>query len=199
VYFIKGDNMKHKLLSALALTALFSTPARADFLGLAPGDYTIALQDAGWVSGARGLLDNLTGTIHIPSDPVTVASFNWTFALRDSIGPVAFNWTGKTLQVYEGEYDGIEVSWAREVANGPARVCDIATYCYPDIQFIYDPARSNGLPCDQGGCPQYWVDAYGYLNNTFGGWSAHAIPEPYSLFILGFGLIILAWRIRAWR
>ena len=63
------------VLGALIVSA---TPAMADFLGLAPGDYTVTLQ------GSSSLCDgsDCVGTVHIGTPDAT--GFDWLF---ENVGP----------------------------------------------------------------------------------------------------------------
>ena len=70
--------MTHRIFvisAALAITLLFGSQARADFLGLAPGDYNITLPGSGLFCGGTAC----TGSVHIPTGTVTTVNFDWTF------------------------------------------------------------------------------------------------------------------------
>ena len=72
--------MTHKILFisvALAITLLFGSQARADFLGLAPGDYNITLPGSDFLCGGT----DCTGSVHIPTGTVTALNFDWTFLI----------------------------------------------------------------------------------------------------------------------
>ena len=79
-------NRKTILLLAIALLlGLLVTNAKADFLGLAPGDYAVTLGGSSALCGGS----NCVGTVHIPVGTVTTANFDWNFV----IAGVTFDFT----------------------------------------------------------------------------------------------------------
>ena len=78
--------------ATLAFTLLFGSPARADFLGRAPGDYTIELLGSSGLCGGT----NCVGLVHIPIDPVTTANFDWSFLSGSSVD---FQWDDSLLVI----------------------------------------------------------------------------------------------------
>jgi len=80
--------MKHKILfiqGVLVSIILLGSQARADFLGLAPGDYNVTLlSSTALCSGV-----DCVGQIHIPTGTVTTGNFHWNF----QIGSNLFDWT----------------------------------------------------------------------------------------------------------
>lgn len=93
--------MKSLTMAAVIVLILIGH-ARAGFLGLAPGDYNITLQDIGTPYG-RGPLNNLTGQVHIPEGDVTADNFAWRFALVDCCGQVTFAWASDRLSIWASE------------------------------------------------------------------------------------------------
>lgn len=166
-------------LAVLVIAISLGSHARADFLGLAPGDYKITLQDV----NIRPLLNNLTGQVHIPVDPVTVSNFDWHFPILDVAGPVLFDWTGPVRQIGQGGF-------ALEEATGPLRVCDVGALCRPIFELWYIPNRTTGI-CAEGACERFWRSPYNYLTFSSGGWSAERIPEVSTLWQIATGIVCL--------
>lgn len=63
----------------LGVMILLASETRADFLGLAPGDYTVTLNNSASSCGGS----NCTGTIHIGTPGAT--GFDWVFTIGTSV------------------------------------------------------------------------------------------------------------------
>src|SRR5262245_47364024 len=189
--------MTHKILfisAALAITLLFGPLARADFLGLAPGDYNITLIGSAALCGGAA---DCTGTVHIPTGVVTNVNFDWAFqpAFHD------FLWDDANLDISSSP-SGLS-NCAFESGN-PVDSCDLTNDAIavvslnapftPGFSMAYLSSPSTGFP----------NRAYGLFPLTSGGglgqpvtgeWVVTAVPEPNALLLFG-GALSALWFCR---
>ena len=174
-------NQKTILLLAIALLlGLLVTNAKADFLGLAPGDYTVTLGGSSALCGGS----NCVGTVHIPVGTVTTANFDWNFV----IAGVTFDFTAP-----------VDVSLSPNGLNSCAVEATTSADCTAldnggfnlstngDVLFmtnLSDHRYDLFLP-SQGGQG---------VTNTWAGTAIAAVPEPSGITLLGLALGLLALR-----
>src|SRR6476660_8830583 len=171
--------MSHKTMLLLAIALLFGllvTNAKADFLGLAPGDYAVTLGGSSALCGGS----NCVGTVHIPVGTVTTANFDWNFV----IAGVTFDFTA-----------AVDVSLSPNGLNSCAVEATTSANC---------DAFDNGFGSSTDGDAFFMSnvnDAYfvflpfhGQLlvEDTWSGTANAAVPEPPALLLSGFGLICIA-------
>ena len=171
-------NQKTILLLAIALLlGLLVTNAKADFLGLAPGDYTVTLGGSSALCGGS----NCVGTVHIPVGTVTTANFDWNFV----IAGVTFDFTAP-----------VDVSLS---PNG-------LTSCAVEATTSADcTALDNGFNLSTNGDALSMISNQRYdlflpsqggqgVTNTWSGTAIVAVPEPSGITLLGLALGLLALR-----
>jgi hypothetical protein len=166
--------MKSKLgvtLSALIFGFLImsATPARADFLGLAPGDYIVTLQGSSTLCGGS----DCVGTIHIGTPGST--GFDWLF---ENVGGAAndFDFSPHTHIGSNGSFE-----CAVEGLTGLAYTNCLGSIDNPTILLFFNTITQQ----------RDWGFSTGL---TIGGlWApvALAVPEPMTSTLLVFGLGVL--------
>jgi hypothetical protein len=167
--------------AALAITLLFGAQARADFLGLAPGDYNIELLGSSAVCGGS----NCVGQVHIPSDPVSVADFDWSFV----IGANVFSWED-TIRDLSTSPNGL-ATCALESSNSSAdcqMFDDGFSVLFEDGFFLlFHPDVSGSIRRE-------WAVDLGTVFPS-GAWVATPaqVSEPHSLLLLGGGALSALW------
>ena len=172
--------MNRKTILFLAIALLFGllvTNAKADFLGLAPGDYTVTLGGSSALCGGS----NCVGTVHIPVGTVTTANFDWNFV----IAGVTFDFTAP-----------VDVSLS---PNG-------LTSCAVEATTSADcTALDNGFNLSTNGDALSMISNQRYdlflpsqggqgVTNTWSGTEIAAVPEPSGTTLLGLALGLLALR-----
>jgi hypothetical protein len=169
------------IVATLVATLLSITQANADFLGLAPGDYTVPVPNTTSYCGGS----NCTGTIHIGASGAT--GFSWNFM---SLSPT-FLWDGPST------FTAISPNGLNSCAiEGPAGTDCGAT----------DTATFASLP----GTPYLfltYVNAHTVVIARVSdssdriyevGWTAAPlrVPEPMSGILFLIGISALGWRRR---
>lgn len=165
------------------LLIVSATPAKADFLGLAPGDYSLTLNGSTTLCGGA----NCIGTIHIGSPGATGFSWNIT------VGGILFNFDLPNAAT--GVSPNLQNSCAIDASGPtPATACSIA-----DNGSGNSSGQNPALILTHVQTPL--VDNYLFVGisvPTAGSWSAtstSAVPEPMSTSLLLFGLGALGvWR-----
>ena len=181
--FERGGIAMIKLTGSIVLGALllFASEVRADFLGLAPGDYAITLNNSASLCGGS----NCTGTVHIGSPGGT--GFDWAF----TIGTDVFDFDSDSAHQNTSVL-GLN-SCAFESLGGAGSCQANVTFNSKNIDILSFPHFV--LSKDTGGV--FW--SYGQspfiaINN--GSFSAVAVAEPLSVYLLLSGVGVLALRRR---
>jgi len=166
--------------TSLFVTFLLVQPAKADFLGLSPGDYTVTLVGSASLCGGS----DCSGTVHIGSSGAT--GFDWDFTVDGDV----FEFDGPTTDTSISP-DTL-TSCALEVNNtaGGCQAFDdgtttIAAPLSPN--FAMDRLETVG--------PRWFY--VGNVHSGRGSWDASpiAVPEPLSSYMILFGLGALGmWR-----
>jgi hypothetical protein len=165
------------LLSVAVILLLLSTQARADFLGLSPGDYDVTLLN----TSAFCVVD-CVGKIHIPTGTVTTGNFHWNF----QIGPaLLFDWTHNLITSTSPNLMN-----TCAVESGTNATC-VETDSNPPTLNIVGPALM--LSNDQNGTQMFLIELIG--GSVGGHFTATQVPEPPSVFlVMGALPIIWFWR-----
>jgi hypothetical protein len=173
-----GLIMKTKLsitFSAIlfGLLIVSATPAKADFLGLAPGDHTITLLDSAGLCG----VSDCVGTVHI--GPTDETGFDWLFL---NVGAPA------------NDFDFSSTSTALTKTASIDQALEILLPPIPNF-----PTLSLVLLIgDSGIDPRWFYHDEGGVQRE-GSWSrtpSSTVPEPMSSSLLLFGLGALG--LRGW-
>lgn len=168
------------IIFVLALMFLCSKPAQADWLGLAPGDYNVTLDNSSFSCGGN----NCIGTVHIGSPGST--GFDWLFSITSPFPTTldcapcfpfetaTFQLTGESNLVFGGLFEGLHLEYSKTTGS-----------------LIYDLFCVNeaNYPCPGFGSA---------FLSTGAAIATPAIPEPSSLTLTLLGYVMVTLRRRLW-
>lgn len=169
------------LIATLAVIILTGAPVKADFLGLAPGDYTITL-----LSSTALCTTNCTGTVHIGNPGAT--GFDWSFIIQGNnfffdtpnVGDTSISPNGLNSCAVESLVDSDSCSAADDSIS--------VSRSAPALDLI------NGFT----GPRWRFLDTGGLVQGAFTA-TPRQVPEPASVALLGFGALGLYLRRRRQR